>query len=436
MPPSRRALPGRREDVEANGGLSWRVPARSSAGAVPGVGQSAPDPAAPGAPDADERLDLLVALLKRDQTAPELTALRFALLSQDEALAGVVRAAARRQILANVLDRLEVMGLCPARRAGSAGTGDMRGQLLDLRAALDNRRQVLAAGLSEIISALNAAGIAPLVLKGAVSLLTGAPAWRAQRDIDLAVPRAQARRADAALRATGFRDLDGKAVSATHHHLQPLERPGLPAPVEIHLRLSGRRSAYHLPDRLLWRAATPARLGGGDVRLLRADHFLLFGLVHHHFQNLGAVFGTMSLKGLLEFADAQGSLSPQATGDLRATLAGRPRLAGAFELWTAAASVILGEPVLPGLAPSDLAMERAAHVRARLMQGAVAPRWQALRDDVAGSLDVLRRAPLGPATPAAAASACLRPLLESLTSRSGKHGRAKARKVAGVISEA
>lgn len=425
--------------MKANGGLSWWVPWRSSAEAVPVVGPSAPNPTDDDAPGADERLDLLLALLKQDQTGPELTALRFALLSEEEALAGVVRAAVRRQILANVLDRLEVMGLCPARRTGSGGTtgtGDMRGQLLDLRAALDHRRQILAVGLGEIISALNAAGIVPLVLKGSVSLLTGAPAWRAQRDIDLAVPRAQARAADAALRALGFRDLDGKTVSATHHHLQPLQRPGLPAPVEIHLRLSGRRSAYHLPDRLLWRAATPERFGGGDVRLLRADHFLLFGLVHHHFQNLGAVFGTMSLKGLLEFADAQRSLSPQAVEDLRVTLAGRLRLASAFDLWTAAAAMILGEPFLPGPAPSAPAMERAANVRARLMRGAVAPRWQALQEDVAGSLDVLRRGPLRPVTPGAAASACLRPLLESLTSRSRKHGLAKARKVAGVISEA
>lgn len=88
-----------------------------------------------------------------------------------------------------------------------------------------------------------------------------------------------------------------------------------------------------LPEDVLLKEAQSRSFGAlNKVRLLRPEHFLLFGLVHHHFQNQGAIYGTVSLKGLLEYAHALCELEPPSvTARLKDFLKGRPRLAGAVE---------------------------------------------------------------------------------------------------------
>jgi hypothetical protein len=335
----------------------------------------------------DERLDLLLACLHGAPAAERITALRSELLGTPDALEGLLQTAARRQVLAPAIAGLARGGVLHP--AAEAPAGTPRRRLAELADGLAERRGALREGLVEIIGALNDAGIEPLVLKGAVSLLDGEPAWRFMRDLDLAVAPEEAERAEVALRDRGFATF--KEVSATHHHLDPLARDDVPGPVELHTRLCGRRARRVLDEARLQAEARATAAGGLRWRRLRPAHALLYGLVHHHFENRGAVFATISLKGLLEFADDLGRLDEAECAALAAALAGRPRLAAGFELWAAMAERLLGIAAPAALTPGETARRRAGRIGARLLAPVAATPGRALAEEIAGLREGARR---------------------------------------------
>ncbi|MCY6380224.1 nucleotidyltransferase family protein [Hoeflea prorocentri] len=378
----------------------------------------------------DERPDLLIECLKENIKPDELTALRQTLFSDMENLQGVITSAARWQIVESALHAMRQKGLLhPIDGKTNTGQG-IRHELAEMEEFLAARRKKQRDGLLEIIGSLNSVGVTPLMLKGSVSLLSGQPWWRSQRDIDFYVHRSEAQTAIQALREIGYEDVPDATTSITHHHLPPMHRADFPAYVEPHIYLSGRQSRYLLPDKYLLENAINAEFAGVSVRLLRFDHFLLFGMMHHHFQNLGTVFGTINLKGLLEFSHANASLDDQSGKQLATTLSNRPRLASAYDLWAAASEEILGSR--PVTDTSSVSKERARAIRKRIADGCVATQSEALKEDIRGSMATLRRMNTGPSGVLVLSNLLLRPCLESLTRRSAKHGFAKDRKVSGL----
>ena len=98
------------------------------------------------------------------------------------------------------------------------------------------RRRIVA----EIVEGLTGAGIPLLVLKGAAlaQLVYEDPARRPMRDVDLLVPRAEARRASGILRGLGLTRTE-RPTAPGHHHLPAMMKTedGATIVVEVHREL-------------------------------------------------------------------------------------------------------------------------------------------------------------------------------------------------------
>ena len=131
------------------------------------------------------------------------------------------------------------------------------------------KRRAMLARLEELVAALNAAGIIPLLLKGARSLWTGAPEWRSLRDLDLLV-YGDAERAQAIALANGYKCSDSGEGRhpRSFYHADNLYRDDLPGWVEVHRLAGSTRSEILLGSRELVGVATPMSRGGAMALVL------------------------------------------------------------------------------------------------------------------------------------------------------------------------
>ncbi len=147
-------------------------------------------------------------------------------------------------------------------------------------------RQV--AGLGEILAALEAAGVEPILLKG-LHLRTRFPrvAGRTFADTDVLVPRARADDAERALRSLGFalesRPLISPALSRRFTHGFDFVRGD--QRVDLHWNLASHWS-YAIDEAGHWRRSRELALpGGGSARVL-ADEDVLHELLVSFFEDL------------------------------------------------------------------------------------------------------------------------------------------------------
>jgi hypothetical protein len=279
----------------------------------------------------------------------------------------MMQAAARRQLLPAAINQLEVKGILPPRPSGRMATGSLLAQLADLGKQFKQRRATLGGTLHEIIECLNESGIQPVILKGSRSLISGKPNWRFQRDIDFAVEPAMADATVKTLNACGFRERDD--MEQRPHHLRPMERADVPALIEPHVKLAGARAGAVLPDDVLMGTVGQHDWKGLNYRAMSNAGFLLHGLAHHHFQNRGYIYGTLSLKGLLEFAYTVSELQETDVIELDALVAGHPRLQAGLLLWSALAKRLLGVALPHGLITNDIVDQHADTVSIRYQRG-------------------------------------------------------------------
>lgn len=370
----------------------------------------------------DERVDLVLACLRRRHAPADTADLRARLLTDPAAMDGLLHAASRRMITAAVIDGLERHGIVHPAPSDRAGPATLRADLWRLRREHEARRDVQASALRDIVEALNAEGIVPLVFKGAASLLSGIPAWRSQRDLDFAVAPREADRTMRVLRSLGYRVQ--KAMSARHHHDHSMIRDDPPVAVEPHRRLNGPRAARLLGDVPMIDRAVDHSFGRLRVRLLRPEDALLHGMVHHHVENRGAHFGVISLKGLIEFCEALGGLDGDATRRLALALHGRARLRAATELWIAACHRWLDPDVALPVQPSEAAIRRLRKMEVRMLTPDPARIGEAAAEEIRGILGVS-----GPRRPLVAAGAALEVASNRVLAR-----RHRATKAAGIVN--
>lgn len=257
------------------------------------------------------------------------------------------------------------------------------------------RTETLTARLAELVAALNAAGLEPILLKGSRSLVTGQPPWRSMRDLDLLLPGRDAARAHAVTLALGYRPAPGRTEKAGKHHFQPLFRDDLPGWIEIHSHAATHRAEALLPTDLLISMTAPTTLGGASARILTPPAHTLHALVHHHVGHRGDKDGAMDLKGLFEFTADMQSLAASERQTLHTLALHHPRLLAALDLWFAAAHGLFGLKVAPPFTLMPDAVDRASRAIARIENPA--GRYAGIGEEIAFAGDAARltRLPAG-----------------------------------------
>jgi hypothetical protein len=167
-----------------------------------------------------------------------------------------------------------------------------------LRRQADLRDQLIAA-----LAALNAEGIVPLLLKGAVHLTLPQSEWhaaRAMRDIDMLVAAKQATRANAILLALGYRaDPNPPPLD---RHLPELHLPNRAGTIELHTEALSFPARYALNTEEVFARAQNRSIGSANFQVVPPEWHLLHGLLHHQLADRGHARRILSIKGLWEFA--------------------------------------------------------------------------------------------------------------------------------------
>lgn len=146
------------------------------------------------------------------------------------------------------------------------------------------RNSALRAQLDEVVSALNARGIEPVLLKGATHLVTDVYADKAGRvmgDLDLFVDRSEQVQALAALDDLGYnlKPEDRDRFDA-HHHAAPRYHEDRLAPVEVHTGLIENEFAHLLPPEVARPNTEAVASNGWSARLLNPAYRIIHNVLH------------------------------------------------------------------------------------------------------------------------------------------------------------
>jgi len=288
-----------------------------------------------------------------------LTPLRSRLFHPN-ALSELTDFASEQRLLAALAERLLENMLVPPDPSDRPGPASILRQYLAVHYA---RREQMTLLLRHSVRVLNSIGIRPILLKGANSLWERNPVWRFLRDIDLLVSGDQAIDAGQALRDDGYYPDADRPVRPHHHHLAPLYNEEHNGWVELHRRGGNRYAERLLPTEELIASSAIATAEGLSVGLLDPVTQVLHALVHHHVGHGGDARGTMSVKGLYEFAWAANDLTMAQKEQLVERCARHPRLAAMLDLWVAAAARLFS---LPAVSPFAIARDAAERAEALL----------------------------------------------------------------------
>jgi hypothetical protein len=169
------------------------------------------------------------------------------------------------------LHRVELLEVARRRKAG-----------LDLGPLAEDHAMAIADELAAIplLARVRAAYDGPLVLFKGAEVALDYPAPRLRRFCDLDLITDDAERAQAALIAAGFEEVDDPEVYRDIHHLRPLWWPGLPLVVELHMRANWPAGVPGPSTEELLEAAVPSRLGVAGVETLPPAHHTLALAAH------------------------------------------------------------------------------------------------------------------------------------------------------------
>lgn len=170
----------------------------------------------------------------------------------------------------------------------------------------DLRQQLVAA-----LAALNANGIVPVLLKGAVHLTLPQSGWhgaRAMRDLDILVRGGEAQRANTILSKLGYR---ADPNPPPHdRHLPELHLPGRAGAVEIHTEALSFPARFALTTEEVFARAERWSFAGANFQVLPPQWHALHGLLHHQSADRGHARRMLAIKGLWEFANVGAETPP------------------------------------------------------------------------------------------------------------------------------
>ena len=183
--------------------------------------------------------------------------------------------------------------------------GELRDYLRELHQLSKERNAQLRAQLLEAVRQLNRIAITPVLLKGAMHLVTdvyGDTGARIMTDIDLLVPREKIEECLTALHALGYeadKDIHND-YHEDHHHCAPLFRPGDYGSLEIHRSLTENTYADILPTEIGLAEAQPLEFWGLSMKVLSPTHRLLHNILHSQLLDHNYADGIFPLRSLHE----------------------------------------------------------------------------------------------------------------------------------------
>jgi hypothetical protein len=165
---------------------------------------------------------------------------------------------------------------------------ELQRYLATMRALNRARNGRIRDQLKDLVSAFNAAGIEPILLKGPAHLAVGLYADDADRvigDIDMLVAAEQSEAALAVLPFLGYDSYGGDPEHAHLHHYAPVTCEGAETWVELHKAASPCHRA--LPTRALIAGARSVRIGGGSIGVPCSEDLLVHNIVHSQLHKRG-----------------------------------------------------------------------------------------------------------------------------------------------------
>ena len=189
------------------------------------------------------------------------------------------------------------LGLVAA-RLDSGLPDDARHYLQALYEMNLRRNSALLAQLDEAVDALNGAGVAPLLLKGAAYLklaIHRAAGARVLADLDILIPLDSADAARRALARIGYDPVAGHPPRPKHH-LVPLVRAGGVAAIELHVAAVVGPVQHVLPTADVWRQSVEHASGRFSVS--SPSHAVLHRFVHDQIVDRYDAQRTVSLRSL------------------------------------------------------------------------------------------------------------------------------------------
>jgi hypothetical protein len=193
------------------------------------------------------------------------------------------------------LHRVELLEVDRRRRAG-----------LDLGPLAADHTMAIADELAAIplLARVREAYDGQLVLFKGAEVALDYPAPRLRRFCDLDLIADDAERAQAALIAAGFEEVDDPEVYRDIHHLRPLWWPGLPLVVELHMRANWPTGIPGPSTEELLAAAVPSRVGVAGIDTLPPAHHTLALAAHAwSHQPLGRLGNLIDVAVMLERSD-------------------------------------------------------------------------------------------------------------------------------------
>jgi hypothetical protein len=158
-------------------------------------------------------------------------------------------------------------------------------------AADEGRAIIVSLAVQPVLRRVRAACDGPLVLLKGPEVALDYPGPRLRRFCDLDLLTDDAERAQAALIDAGFVEVEDPGGLRDHHHLRPLQAPGLPLAVEVHSRPNWPAGVAGPGTGELLASAVPGRTGVDGIAALPAPHHALVlaahAWVHHPLGRLG-----------------------------------------------------------------------------------------------------------------------------------------------------
>ena len=244
-------------------------------------------------------LEFISHCLSNDVRADSVSALRTAIRSERlpwEAVVSLANSHLLTPVIWAALNKKKLSDELPI---------ELRDYLTELHRLSRERNAKLQTQLLEAVRQLNLIQVAPVLLKGAMHLVTDMyddPGARVMSDIDLLVPEDRIADCLIALHGLGYEaEVDiHDDYHEDHHHCPPLFRPGDYGSLELHRGLTESPYSDILPTELALAEAQPMNFRGHAMKILSPTHRLLHNMVHSQFVDHNYADGMIPLRSLHE----------------------------------------------------------------------------------------------------------------------------------------